>query len=62
MIGIDWYAEFINYGNGVRSVSIVGKRVADLIGTLYNNSIINIADVTIIGHSLGAQIAAFGML
>lgn len=61
LIGIHWEsgAQHINYRVAVERVAIVGEYVANLIKFLDQNKF-PLGDVTLVGHSLGAQCAGVG--
>lgn len=55
---IDWsHGNGPDYNQAVTNTFIVGAEIAYLVNYLHSHYSLNLADVHIIGHSLGAQIA-----
>ncbi|XP_013107015.1 phospholipase A1 [Stomoxys calcitrans] len=60
MITVDWgRARSVDYASSVLAVPGVGEKVASLVNFLVKNHGLKLADLEIIGHSLGAHVAGF---
>ncbi|XP_005180155.2 phospholipase A1 [Musca domestica] len=60
MITVDWgRARSVDYASSVLAVPGVGQKVAALVDFLVKNHGLKLADLEIIGHSLGAHVAGF---
>lgn len=61
-IAVNWRdgADTINYSGARRRVNVVGPYVAQFINFLVERGNMNLKDVTVIGHSLGAHVAGIG--
>nr|P0CH47.1 RecName: Full=Probable phospholipase A1 magnifin; Short=PLA1; Flags: Precursor [Vespa magnifica] len=69
VISIDWrdgacthefkILKFIGYPNAVKNTRAVGKYIADFTKLLMQKYKVSLANIRLIGHSLGAQIAGF---
>lgn len=61
-IAVNWYAGSLtnNYAVARRRVNVVGPYVGRLINLLTDKMDMNLPDVHIVGHSLGAHVAGIG--
>ncbi|EDV53477.1 phospholipase A1-like [Drosophila erecta] len=60
VIVVDWArARSVDYATSVMAVGATGKKVAKMINFLKDNHGLNLNDVYVIGHSLGAHVAGY---
>jgi len=60
VIVVDWArARSVDYATSVMAVAATGKKVAKMINFLKDNHGLNLNDVYVIGHSLGAHVAGY---
>ncbi|XP_017006236.2 phospholipase A1-like [Drosophila takahashii] len=60
VIVVDWArARSVDYATSVMAVSSTGKKVANMINFLKDNYGLNLNDLYVIGHSLGAHVAGY---
>lgn len=60
VIGMDWSALcHIEYASAMHGAKIAGQQLGDFINWLTFNGV-NLSDIHIIGHSLGAHVAGIG--
>ncbi|XP_048524804.1 phospholipase A1 member A isoform X2 [Dendroctonus ponderosae] len=60
VIGMDWSALcHVEYASAMHGAKIAGKQLGDFLNWLTSNGV-NLSDIHIIGHSLGAHVAGIG--